>query len=129
MTDEPTSKAPDSGADPDALPSVPHAVFSVDGVGARERYDIWHDSIACIFDVDAKADVRKGDFSAEVDAHMLGSVMLARTTSRNQLWRRTPEVMARDGMDHFMIQLFERGDMRWSTPTGERWRPTGSSAS
>ena len=102
---------------------VPHAVFSVDGVGARERYDIWHDSIACIFDVDAKADVRKGDFNAEVDAHMLGSVMLARTSSRNQLWRRTPEVMARDGMDHFMIQLFERGDMRWSTPTGDRTLP------
>jgi AraC-like DNA-binding protein len=31
--------------------------------------------------------------------------------------------MARDGMDHFMIQLFERGDMRWSTPTGDRTLP------
>jgi AraC-like DNA-binding protein len=99
---------------------VPHAVFSVDGVGARERYDIWHDSIACIFDVDAKPEVRHGEFHAEVDAHMLGSVMLARTTSRNQLWRRTPEVMARDGMDHFMIQLYESGDMLWSTRTGDR---------
>jgi len=117
--------APVSETAPTGTPAagVPHAVFSVDGVGARERYEIWHDSIACIFDVDAKRDVRGADFHAEVDAHMLGSVMLARTSTRNQIWRRTAEVMARDGMDHFMIQLYERGDMRWSTRTGDRNMP------
>jgi AraC-like DNA-binding protein len=119
-TDSQVTGAQSTGA---PAPGVPHAVFSVDGVGPRERYDIWHDSIACIFDVDARPDVRKDDFNAKVDAHMLGPLMLARTSTRNQVWQRTSEVMARDGMDHYMIQLFESGDMRWSTPAGDRTLP------
>ncbi len=98
---------------------VPHAVFSLNGVGDRERYDLWRESISCIFEVEADREVRGEDFHAEIDAHMFGSIMLARTESRGQQWTRSPSIMARDGMDHYMIQLYERGQMLWSTPYGD----------
>lgn len=98
---------------------VPHAVFSLDGVAGRERYDVWQDSISCIFEVDSHKEIRDERFNASVDANMFGPVMLARTQTLQQDWKRTPSIMARDGMDHFMIQLYESGSMLWETGKGE----------
>lgn len=111
-------QAPDQGDS-----AVPHAVFRLDGVPERERFDLWRDSISCIFEVEAARETRDGDFAAEIDANMFGQIMLARTQTLEQRWARTPRLMARDGMDHYMIQLYERGDMVWDTPTGPRSFP------
>ena len=103
---------------------VPHAHFRLDDAPRKERYDLWRDSISCIFEVEAERDIRAdGDFTAEIDAHMFGTVMLARTQTLEQRWARTPALMARDGMDHYMIQLYERGDMLWETSAGPRSFP------
>lgn len=98
---------------------VPHAVFSLEGVAGHERYDVWQDSISCIFEVDSHKDIRDEQFNASVDANMFGPVMLARTQTLRQEWKRTPGIMARDGMDHYMIQLYESGNMLWDTDKGE----------
>lgn len=97
---------------------LPHAIFSTEDVEDGDRYAYWRESISCIFEVDAARDVREAGFNAEVDAHMLGPVMLARTRSRRQHWARTPRLMARDGMDHYMVQLFESGGMFWEDTHG-----------
>lgn len=104
-----------------ALPAddpVPHAHFKLDGVPEKERFELWRESIACVFEVEAEREVRSGNFHAEIDANMFGSIMLARTRTLQQRWERSPRLMARDGMDHFMIQLYEEGDMLWETKTG-----------
>ncbi len=88
---------------------VPHAVFSVDEVLPKEKFEVWHDSISCIFDVDAKKDIRNEQFDASVDAHMFGPIMLARTQTQQQTWARSELNIAQDGMDHIMIQLYESG--------------------
>jgi AraC-like DNA-binding protein len=97
---------------------VPHAVFRVDGVPTHERFDLWRESIACVFEVEANKTVRSNGFQAEIDANMFGSVMLARTQTLEQRWERSPRLMAKDGMDHYMIQLYEKGDMLWETDSG-----------
>ena len=97
---------------------VPHAVFSLDGVDDRERFDLWRESISCIFEVEADREVRDRTFNATVDANMFGPVMLARTQTLRQDWIRTPGVMAADGMDHYMVQLYESGEMLWETSKG-----------
>jgi len=99
---------------------VPQSVFDLNSVDRRERYEIWRDSVSCIFQVDAERDVRDDGFYAKVDAHMFGPLMLVRTQSREHSWQRIPSVMARDGMDHYMIQLFEHGGMQWETEAGTR---------
>lgn len=97
---------------------VPHAVFSVDSVDDKEKYDIWRESIACIFDVDADKDTRVNNFSCQVDANMFGSVMLATTQTMKQTWDRSSQTIARDGMDHYMIQLYDQGGMQFDCGTG-----------
>lgn len=94
-----------------SVPRVPHAVFSVDEAAPRERYALWKESISCIFEVEAERELRQERFSASVDAHMFGQVMLAQTTTLRQTWNRSASTMARDGMDHYMIQLFVEGGM------------------
>lgn len=89
--------------------NIPHAIFSVDEARPKERYGLWSDSISVVFDVDAKKDVRDNNFQASVDAHMLGPLMLARTTTGQQSWDRTELTMVKDGLDHIMIQLYESG--------------------
>lgn len=97
---------------------VPHAVFSTDIAGISDPFELWHDSISCIFRVEAQADIRRDGFHAEIDANMFGPIMLARTQTRRQDWARTPQVMAKDGMDHYMVQLFESGTMHWEGSRG-----------
>ncbi|MRH77588.1 helix-turn-helix domain-containing protein [Spiribacter sp. C176] len=105
--------------------ALPHTRFQVDEVPNKERYDVWHESISCIFEVNAARERREKDFFAQVDAHMLGPLMLARAATTAHDWQRNESVMARDGMDHFMIQLFERGQMTWQTAQGRFDLPRG----
>lgn len=97
---------------------VPKSVFSVDHVADKEKYDAWRESIACIFDVDADKDVRSQDFSCSVSANMFGPVMLARTETLEQTWERSSLTIARDGMDHYMIQLYDKGSMQFDSGAG-----------
>ncbi|ESR24904.1 helix-turn-helix domain-containing protein [Lutibaculum baratangense] len=90
---------------------VPHSVFRVVDAPPGERFGLWKESISCIFDVEAERETRLLDFDAEVEAWLLGQLMLARTTSRAQSWRRSASTIARDGMDHYMVQLFAEGEM------------------
>ncbi|WP_139798381.1 helix-turn-helix domain-containing protein [Fulvimarina manganoxydans] len=90
---------------------MPHAVFSVRDVSPKERFGAWKESISCIFDVETEREARRRDFDAQVEASLLGDLMLARTTSLGQSWTRSASTIARDGMDHYMIQLFVEGGM------------------
>lgn len=106
-----------------AVPRVPNTVFTLDAIAQRERYDVWRDSISCVFQADAEKDVREAGFSARVDANMFGPLMLVRTESQKHAWRRTPAIMARDGMDHYMIQAYESGRLQWGGGLGAQKLP------
>ncbi|MEG3619486.1 helix-turn-helix domain-containing protein [Magnetovibrio sp. PR-2] len=93
--------------------SVPRALFNLHGINNREKFAVWRESIACIFEVEAEKSVQNDNFHAEVDAHMFGPLMLARTHTISQRWDRSPFLIGRDGMDHYMIQLYESGNMAW----------------
>lgn len=101
-----------------AAAPVPHAVFSTAALDGGDAFAFWRDSISCIFEVEADADVRRDRFHAEIDANMFGPIMLARTQTRAQDWDRTARLMAQDGMDHYMVQLFEHGTMQWEGAGG-----------
>lgn len=104
--------------------SVPNSVFSLDCVKEAERYDLWKESISCLFEVDSDRETRtSGKFEAHVDASMFGPIMLTRAQTLRQDWHRSPSIMARDGMDHYMIQLYEHGQMQWEDGAGLRELP------
>ncbi|WP_082049566.1 helix-turn-helix domain-containing protein [Thalassospira sp. HJ] len=92
-------------------PQNTHTFFTVNDLPMSVRYDIWKSSIDCIFDVETVPDIRKNDFHATLDADLMGSMMLARTISKHQFWKRSPSAIAADGMDHYMVQYFHGGGM------------------
>ena len=90
--------------------------FDVAKVKPRARYDLWQDSIGCVFEVDVEKTRREDDtFNAVIDAFRFDEFMVAKTTTVQQNWWRTPFDIARDGMDHYMIQFFLKGGMQWQT--------------
>jgi AraC-like DNA-binding protein len=104
----------------------PRAVFSVADLPPAQRFEAWRESIACIFEVDPREPDPDTAFHAEVDASMFGNVMLARTSTRAQEWRRTPLVIGQDGMDHYMVQFFLDGGQAMGVDNVDRECEPGS---
>lgn len=100
--------------------------FDVQDIDENMRYEVWADSISCIFDVDTEKELRQSDaFVAAIEAFRFDDFMLANTTTVETDWWRTPFHVARDGLDHYMIQLFLRGGMRWQSQRGSGEVNTG----
>lgn len=100
--------------------------FNLEGVAPSRRFETWRESIACIFDVERRRNERPGDpFSASLESRTLGPVMLAHTRTSALNWRRSPVTIARDGMDHYMIQFYARGGQSCAWSGGEVEMPDG----
>ncbi|MCT4654777.1 MAG: helix-turn-helix domain-containing protein [Cohaesibacter sp.] len=97
----------------DASTLIPTSVFSVDDVAQHERYEVWRDSISCVFDVETDREIRQENFGARVEAQICGQLMLASTTTLKQKWERSSSTIARCGVDHYMVQFFESGYMAY----------------
>ncbi|MCC9620642.1 helix-turn-helix domain-containing protein [Thalassospira sp. MA62] len=89
-----------------------HTRFSVENLPEQERYEAWKNSINCIFDVDADFRTRNHGFNSSIESFLLGSVMLSDVISPSQSWSRTRDLIARDGMDHYAVEIYELGDLR-----------------
>jgi AraC-like DNA-binding protein len=97
---------------PDQMLSTRAAVarFNVSAVPVHERFDVWHASIGCIFDVDLHRQERQErGFHATLDGGLIGALMVVRTRTVAQRWRRPLWKIARDGLDHYMIQYYAAG--------------------
>lgn len=87
---------------------VPRSLFSVADLRESERFEAWKDSIASIFDVEAEKEIAER-FHATLEATLIGPLLFARTETCRQAWSRSPRRIALDGMDHYLVQYFERG--------------------
>ncbi|WP_052065443.1 helix-turn-helix domain-containing protein [Thalassospira australica] len=85
--------------------------FTVNNLPHHERYDIWRGSIDVLCGVEAEKTIRDNNFKAEIESHLLGSLMLMEVTSLAQQWRRTPQQIARNDMDHYCVSIFKEGDL------------------
>lgn len=90
--------------------AAPRARFSVNDLAPGERYEVWHDSISCIFQTDrSRTMAQTSEFRASLEAGLPGEMMVAETATSAQNWRRDGALIARDGMDHYMLQIYLSG--------------------
>lgn len=112
MTANETDKTASMAGNPASpVRPVPQSSFCVSDIALRDRFSVWKESISCIFDVELDRTFPKRDFRAQLDASLFGDLMLARTSCSGQSWTRSAPGIARDGMDHYMIQFFDEGGM------------------
>ena len=91
--------------------------FNVSHVPPKKRFDVWRESISCVFSVERNKCDRYTPFNANISATLFGEVLLARMNTDEQKWERTSQLMAKDGMDHFMLACFDSGSANLSAST------------
>jgi len=91
------------------------SIFTVNHLEESKRYPVWRESLASIFDVELDPSRADLPFYGTVEAQRAGSIMTTQTRTRGMIWNRHAKTIARDGMDHYMIQVYRRGSMRFET--------------
>lgn len=86
---------------------------------STQQFDVWHDSIEVVFDVEAPSDLARRGFSADVEAFQLGDMVITNATLGEQRYVRSYARARRDGMDHFVLNLYRSGGWRAQTSRGE----------
>ncbi len=100
--------------------------FDLEGVAPHRRFEVWRESIACIFDVErVNGAITQAPFDASLETRMVGPLMMAHTRSHALRWRRSAMTVARDGLDHYMLQFYARGTQTCSWSGGEVAMPAG----
>lgn len=89
---------------------VPTVHFSTDDLDPDERYDAWQDNLGVLFDMTGPdGETRGKDFRASIDACDLGGVVFGITRAETQLFQRDSRRVARDDLDHILVQVFLEG--------------------
>ncbi|RCK41445.1 hypothetical protein TH25_23760 [Thalassospira profundimaris] len=105
---------------------IEKSVFDTSRIEERLRYDVWRESISCVFDVDAPRENRDPRrFNVTINALRVGDLMLSDMRSVAQFWQRRAVEIARDGLDHFMFQLFLEGSAAWEDRYGQHTARAG----
>ena len=100
--------------------------FCVSDLPQARRYEAWRESISCLFDVErTRTQAQNDDFRATMTSYRLGSMMLVQARTRAQLWRRSSSTIARDGMDHYMVQFYVAGTQYCDWSGGTVAMPSG----
>ena len=86
--------------------------FSTNSLKTGERFGVWRDSIAVLYDVELDPGLGDDQFAAEIHGFLYDDLMIARTRTSAQRYRRTGARIAQDNVDHYMIQFFVDGRQR-----------------
>ncbi|KZD04075.1 helix-turn-helix domain-containing protein [Oceanibaculum pacificum] len=99
--------------------ALPHSYFSTDRLGREDKFPVWRDSVSVIYQADLTAPGDEGGFHALADGYLFGAMSQIRCRASRQHFKRDRMRIDRDGIDHYMIQLFMRGRCHARTPQGD----------
>ena len=84
--------------------------FSTKRLPGGQRFDIWRESIAALFDITPTIRTRMDGFNASLTSYLLNDqIMFSRCETAAQKFERGPLRPANDGLDHYLIQSHLRG--------------------
>ena len=86
--------------------------FSVRDLPSAQRFEIWKESINCIYSVDTDRNTRQEDFAADLNSWRHRDLLMIEANSCSQNFSRTSQMIATDGMDHYNVQLFTDGAVK-----------------
>jgi len=94
----------------DQPPRVPRLNFDTRGFAPGDRRDAWVDNMGVFFDLSSPDGARLGlGINASIDACDLAGTVFGVTTAEAQLFERSEQRVARDAMEHFLVQVFLQG--------------------
>lgn len=87
---------------------VPFSVFNTEAFSPRDRVEIYRESIGVFFQTEQFSQERE-KFQAKIHSHLLSELLLIEVQTVAQNFIRPASLIAADGLDHFLIQLFFDG--------------------
>lgn len=98
---------------------LPHSYFSTDRLEGAEKFQVWRDSVSVLYQADLTSPDQENGFHALTDGYLFGGLSQIRCKASRQHFKRDRMRIDRDGIDHYMIQLFTRGRCHARTPQGD----------
>jgi AraC-like DNA-binding protein len=100
---------------------IPFSLFTTEHLAGRHQFQCWRDSISVIFDAaPASQNVADAGFKAAVRAFHLGGLMVGQVDFDAQKFVRDRKRAAADGLDHYLVHLYDKGGLAGTA--GERER-------
>lgn len=101
--------------------------FFTSALPASQRFQAWQDSISVLFDVSPPGPHAPDDFDATLSSYLIdGQCVISRCETRAQHFERSEVHQARDGLDHYLIQVMLSGSQRVEQGSGEATFTPGS---
>lgn len=89
-------------------PKLPVSIFDTRDFPDKDKYESFRDSISVVFDVEGAE--KAPSFEASLKTYLLQEIILIETyTSVEQSFKRTAQAIAKDSLDHYLIQIFHEG--------------------
>lgn len=85
------------------------AEFTTDALPARTRYEAWRHLISAVFEPTHPGGQPRLDIRAQCHSANLGSVLISRAIAESQHFTRTPRLIATEGLDHYLLQVYHSG--------------------
>jgi AraC-like DNA-binding protein len=87
--------------------SIPSFVFSAERHAKHERFDAWRHEVAQLFDAAPVND--DPFFKGTIDGYLLDGILVGRAQFSGQTYRRDRHLVARTGLDAYLVQLYTDG--------------------
>jgi AraC-like DNA-binding protein len=88
---------------------LPSTTFKTDQPSAEARFEAWRSSISVVFDVAPVDRAPPDNFEASVTARHLGALLVGDLHFGSQQFARSTARVARDGVDHYLVQWYRSG--------------------
>src|SRR6185436_18209442 len=85
------------------------SLFRTDTLTPDERFGAWRESMRVFLDSSLSAHERADDFVGEVEGYLIDDILLTRGMASRQKYDRAAPKIARDSLDHYMVQIFLGG--------------------
>ncbi|SFK25534.1 AraC-type DNA-binding protein [Pseudovibrio ascidiaceicola] len=104
--------------------TLPRNHFSLNVVEQHERFDLWRESLGCLYEVEASCKQSRQTFFGDIKSVLLENVILSDAKAQSHLANRSSAAMARDGLDHYLLLIKKSGSGEfWSNKTRHQSKP------
>jgi len=86
---------------------IPSFRFAAERHAERERFDAWQHEVAQLFDVAPLAEI--SPFEGTIGGYLVDGMLVAATHFSGQKYRRDRRLVARTGLDAYLVQLYTGG--------------------
>lgn len=93
---------------------VPCSIFHSNLYPSEKRIETYRESMSVVFDVEGIKRDECDSFVAKIESRLISDMMLVDCQTVAQKFLRPSAKIAKDGMDHLLIQVFLNGSTTWS---------------